>query len=388
MKNVKVFCISTLCSLLISSSVFSTEDDNKKVNGTNLSTGIKYALKSMSSNCLLNGRASNGQEAWLHNTQDLTNPLVQWVIQSAPNNTYALKSMSSNCLLNGRASDGQAAWLHNTQDLTNPFVQWVIQSAPNNTYALKSMSSNCLLNGRASDGQAAWLHNTQDLTNPLVQWSLIPSSYKLKAVMSDFEYLTNVEDVLNRNKKSDFIGEYQISVGKDTVGSNISRTFEKTISDSFSWGLNEKISSETSLEINAGIPLIGGAKTTVSMAAEFGSTQDWSSGKDVTFSATDVLIPEVPGLYKMSGWVETAENVELPFKSRIVLTATGDKLSKDGTIKKDVALGKAAIEYLLKFEDFNGTIITRNAYSIVASIEGTMRGSYGMSTFTKTEKIG
>ena len=225
--------------------------------------------------------------------------------------------------------------------------------------------------------------NTQDQ-----QWNFIPSSYKIKAVMSDFEYLTNVEDVLNRNKKSDFIGEYTISVGKDTVGSNISRTFQKTISDSFSWGLNEKISSQTSLEINAGIPSIGGAKTTVSMAAEFGSTQDWSSGKDVTFSATDVLIPEVPGLYKMSGWVETAENVELPFKSRIVLTATGDKLSKDGTIKKDATLGKEAIEYLLKFEDFKGTIITRNDYSIVASIEGTMRGSYGMSTFTKTEKIG
>ncbi|MBP9715533.1 MAG: hypothetical protein KBD52_03545 [Candidatus Pacebacteria bacterium] len=388
MKNLKVFCVSTLCSLLISSSVFSTEDDNKKVNGTNLSTGIKYALKSISSNCFLDGRASGGQEALLNSTADLNNGYIQWVIKASPNNTYVLKSISSNCFLDGRASGGQEALLNSTADLNNGYIQWVIKASPNNTYALKSISSNCFLDGRASGGQEALLNSTVDLNNGYIQWNFIPTSYKLKAVMSDFEYLTNVEDVLNRNKKSDFIGEYQISVGKDTVGSNISRTFQKTISDSFSWGLNQNISSETSLEINAGIPLIGGAKTTVSMSASFGSNQDWSSGKDVTFSATDVLIPEVPGLYKMSGWVETAENVELPFKSRIVLTATGDKLSKDGTIKKDATLGKEAIEYLLKFEDFNGTIITRNAYSIVASIEGTMRGSYGMSTFTKTEKIG
>jgi hypothetical protein len=299
-------------------------------------------------------------------------------ISPAPGVKYALKIRSSGYYLDGRSESEKEVWVTHRDPIGDPVLNWTIESMGDGYYALKVCSSGYYLDGRNESEKEVWVTNRNPKGDPVLNWAFIPTSYKLKAVMSDFEYTTDIQKVLNSNKKSDFMGEYEISVGKDTVGSSISRTFQKTISSTFSWGLNQKISYTTSLEINADIPLIGGVKTTVSMGAEIGSSQDWSSRKDISFSATDVLKPEIPGLYKMSGWIETAENVELPFKAQVVFTATGDNNAK---------LDNKAIEYLLKFEEFNGTIIARNPSDIVVSITGTMKGSYGMTTFTKTEKI-
>ena len=39
------------------------------------------------------------------------------------------------------------------------------------------------------------------------------------------------------------------------------------MTDSFTWGLNEKIGASVSIEASAGIPLVGEVKTTISMTA-------------------------------------------------------------------------------------------------------------------------
>lgn len=43
-----------------------------------------------------------------------------------------------------------------------------------------------------------------------------------------------------------------------TVGSKISRTWKKTVTDSFTWGLNQKIGMSVEVEVKAGFLMFGG----------------------------------------------------------------------------------------------------------------------------------
>ena len=44
-------------------------------------------------------------------------------------------------------------------------------------------------------------------------------------------------------------------------------------------------------------------------SAEFGSSQEWSSSKTVEIEALAEMTPNSPGTYKMSGFIEMANNV-------------------------------------------------------------------------------
>ncbi len=386
-----------LMSIGFSANLFATEIQN--VDGTDgkVVTGFTYTLRNPCTGRFLRAGGGDGEYTNAQSVKqgyDYHGGWVSWKLSKNSDGDYSLYNPNSGRFLRAGGGDGEYTDAQSVKQGYNyhgGWVSWKFIKNPDNSFSLQHPGTGRFLRAGGGDDEYTNAQSVKQGYNyhgNWVSWDFIPSSYKLKAVMSEFEYLGNVEEILNSNKKSDYMGEYTIDVGTHTVGSNISRTFEKTISSSFAWGLNQNISSETSLEINAGIPLIGGATTTVSMSASFGSNQDWSSGKETKFSATDVLIPEIPGLYKMSGWVQTAENVELPFKSKVVLTATGDTVNNNGSIQSNTNLPKEMIESLLKYENFDGTITKRHAYDLVLSITGTMTGSYGMSTFTKTEKIG
>lgn len=77
-------------------------------------------------------------------------------------------------------------------------------------------------------------------------WEFVPS-FKLKVVLTDFEYDQNIEEILNAHKRVEFIDEHIIEVDESTVGSKISRTFTKNITDSFSWGLSQTLGVSVAL---------------------------------------------------------------------------------------------------------------------------------------------
>lgn len=69
--------------------------------------------------------------------------------------------------------------------------------------------------------------------------------------------------------------------------------------------------------------MVGGAKTTVTTSLEVGANQNWSKSKSYDVSATAEMTPNKPGMYKLSGWVNIAENIELNFRAKALFTATG-----------------------------------------------------------------
>ena len=68
-------------------------------------------------------------------------------------------------------------------------------------------------------------------------WKFVPS-YKLKVVLTDFDYGQKIEEILNSHKQSEFMDSHTVDVDEATVGSKISRTFRKSVTDSYTWGLN------------------------------------------------------------------------------------------------------------------------------------------------------
>jgi hypothetical protein len=60
------------------------------------------------------------------------------------------------------------------------------------------------------------------------------------------------------------------------------------------------------------------------------------------------MTPNEPGTYKMSGWVDIADNVLFDFKAKALITATGTKWRKDGSIGEGAAMDGPAIDTFLR----------------------------------------
>jgi hypothetical protein len=54
---------------------------------------------------------------------------------------------------------------------------------------------------------------------------------------------------------------------------------------------------------------------TVSASGTLGSEQTWNTEKTNTLSVTGTLVPNKPGKYRMSGWADTVEGLELRYEA-------------------------------------------------------------------------
>ena len=121
--------------------------------------------------------------------------------------------------------------------------------------------------------------------------------------LRDFTYPNNIQDILKSNARLSYIDKNIIKIDKDSIGSSVTRTFTKTITNTFSWSLNQKFGISVAVSCNAGIPILGGGSVTVTASAQIGSTQEWSKSEQVTVSTSGTQVPQTPGTYSFSGMI-------------------------------------------------------------------------------------
>lgn len=220
------------------------------------------------------------------------------------------------------------------------------------------------------------------------------TDYKLEAMIKDFQYssplLGGIEYVLKKSQKVDLVDQHEVEVCEYTVGSSIFKTFQKDITETFTWGLNEKLGSVVTLKCDAKIPTICGIEQTITGSFELGANQQWTRTKSSTISFTSTLIPKVAGIYKMLGWVDIVEDVKLPFTAKVFVTAT-NLLPEDGSVVKNASISAVEIKKLLEksWPDIEAKVMGSkdNDTCLILSVSGTMTGTYGLQTYTTFKKI-
>ena len=55
------------------------------------------------------------------------------------------------------------------------------------------------------------------------------------------------------------------------------------------------------------------------------------------------MVPSNPGTYKMSGWVDIVENMELDFKAKALVTAKGTRFNSYGKPVEGAKMDSAAV---------------------------------------------
>ena len=316
---------------------------------------------------------------------------THWVIQPAGSGYYALRSISGRNFLDGRVPGyNDPVLAHGDEDPTSvEVVHWKIIKLVSGRYAILSRTSDQYLDGRRPGYQDPFIGYSKKNPNEHeeLEWSFIPVNYKLKLELSDFRY-DNAEQLLLQSKRLDLIDSHTLIVDESTVGSSIQRTFSKSLTESFSWGLNEKLTVGAEFKIKATIPLLGAAETTIKTSLEVGSSQQWTETTQRTVAVSATMVARVTGSYKMEGFVYVADNVKLNFTAKLSATANGTRVSTRGEyVATDTPLDAVAVESILKTTGYKSPIISSNGSSVVMSISGTLNGTYGLNTTTNIVKV-
>ena len=106
-------------------------------------------------------------------------------------------------------------------------------------------------------------------------------------------------------------------------------------------------------------------------------------------SASAEMTPSQPGTYKMSGWVDMVEKMELNFIAQATVTAKGTRFNSYGQAVDSANMDATAVEsFLMSSKDYSHmTLLSRSNDTILLSMKGKMIGSYGMKTHTSFTQV-
>lgn len=96
------------------------------------------------------------------------------------------------------------------------------------------------------------------------------------------------------------------------------------------------------------------------------------------------LIPTEAGKYRMSGWVDIVENLELRYEALGEVTVLGKRMREDGTIDLDREMnGDAVLSFIKSYYQSEPVVVKVKETSVVIKVEGKMKGNYGLrASFT------
>ncbi len=127
---------------------------------------------------------------------------------------------------------------------------------------------------------------------------------------------------------------------------------------------------------------------TVSSEATVGSEQSWNTEKTHELSVTGSLIPNSPGKYRMSGWVDIVNDLELRYEALGEVTVLGKRMRVDGTIDLDKQMtGDAVLSFIKSYYQSDPEVISIKENSVVMKVTGKMKGAYGLRASYSTAKI-
>lgn len=221
------------------------------------------------------------------------------------------------------------------------------------------------------------------------EWSFTPS-YIPNIELSGFRYLTDPQKVIESKKKIEFLDTHYVIVDKKLVGSKVSRIYEKSITDTFTYGFDEKIGLGISVSGSIDTPLAK-SKLEVSVRGSFGSSQEWTKTTEKKYSSILEIVPTHNGTFQMQGWVDFVKDINLPFSSLAKLTLRGTRINVNGYLEYDRLLDVDAImSYLKNSDDFISLKIIDKNYKegyVTLNITGNVKASFGVGTRTSFKCI-
>ncbi|XP_037043149.1 uncharacterized protein LOC119079377 [Bradysia coprophila] len=214
-----------------------------------------------------------------------------------------------------------------------------------------------------------------------------PSAIKLVARVYDFEFEEEPDDVFNDNGKRSVA--YKLRFANDSP-TQITKTIEETIEtkDSVTFSFTESFSMMYQTSIEASVSVF---KASASMKFEGGISATQSKTKDTTRKMSvkdEIKIPKYTDI-EVSIYTVHAENVVIPFKAKMLVTGTAQRIvadnpseTQDGEVPGDV------IESYIRAKGGKKmNVIKRTGNSFEISITGEMTGNVALKSTVSTREV-
>ena len=120
-----------------------------------LSLGVRYALKSRSSNCYLNGNEKDGEMVTMSNLNPQLTRELHWELIQCDEGYFAVKNISNGGYLDGRNESYKECLVTHRQPNGDVCLMWKIEECEG-FIALRCKSNGYYLDGRAAHGQIAF----------------------------------------------------------------------------------------------------------------------------------------------------------------------------------------------------------------------------------------
>ncbi|MBW8308673.1 MAG: hypothetical protein K0M45_03385 [Candidatus Paracaedibacteraceae bacterium] len=220
----------------------------------------------------------------------------------------------------------------------------------------------------------------------------------LRVSLKDFVFdspLSDLDKYLaeNKDKLLEMASTQRLNIEDNDLSVNVSNIYERSIQETFSWGLNQKFNTQVSTKFQCGLKCIADASQSIDVSASFevGAHQDWSTSRIKKFTVTAGMAPKESGMYELGLRVYCVKDMDLPFTAIAKLTATtGIYGEKDAVHQTDRKLNAEIVEALFKNSGGVMTeIIEKNQEKryIKSKMAGTMKATYGVLQEVIARKI-
>lgn len=359
----------------------------------NLYTGIFYKIKSRWGTILVSNGEVGENNAGLEkdNDQNIYLPGTWVLLPSNRANFYRIKNVNKLLLddWGGKMSEDSASTYHDYNgdnqiwEITKVDGKIVFASDPDRWFKIKSYNKVVLDSWGGKVGQKAASVQEDAFPNENQIWRFVPTGFSTNLEISNFEYESNARDLILQKQKMELVDEQRIQIDNNTIGSSVSRTFTKSVTNTFSWGLNEKIGFSSTVSLKFG--LMVEASLSYTLNVEFSANQQWTSSKTNEISSSATLIPNCAGNFSAIGWVNLAENVVLPFKAKATVTARGYRVKSDGSFDENAQYNNLSLFKVLDFSNLQNLLST--TYDVYFKVSGTLKGSFGLTASTTFKTI-
>jgi hypothetical protein len=122
--------------------------------------GVRYALKSRSSNCYLDGRQHDGEMAIMNSQNPNSNQQLHWELQDCDEGYISIKSVSSGGYLDGRNESIVECLVTKRNPHNDKHLNWKIEECEG-YLTFKCKANGHYLDGRAQHGHVAFATGRQ-----------------------------------------------------------------------------------------------------------------------------------------------------------------------------------------------------------------------------------
>lgn len=372
----------------------------KQIDGTNgkLYMGIFYEIKSRWGTVLddWGGLIGYKTASLMPESESKTLNHCWTLLPSNQPNWYKIKSLNYVCLDDCQGKIGQdlASLAKDVEDNTIDNRKWrvvpvdgtkVFPSDPDNWFKIESGHQVVLDSRGGKTGQNSAALQKDNFPNENQIWRFFPTKYSIKVSIQDFQYVDNVIDIINDQKRIEIIDGHTIEVDSNSIGSSVVKIFQKSLTNSFSWGLNENLGFSSAVQFICGIPSILDSTLESTFSAEFSSNQEWSSSQTNTISFSSTLKPVTFGTYELIGLVNIANNVKLDYTAKAIVTARGFRVKLNGLFDNNAVLDLNGLQALIDVSKFKNVKI--DTHSISFTVKGIMKATFAINTCTILKEV-